>query len=133
MKNLILCCALILGGLQASSANANPYAPKLKSLVVVKDVFENQFSPFLYHKIMGEVIQINMDASCVRVQVNNESLVCISSTNRKTVVGKLNRNEGQFREWIAVSVNFYDNVKIFESRVMVSGRLSHQYRLVVTK
>ena len=132
MKHFILLGALFLAGVQSKASTSNPYAPTLNSVIALYDPLERTYSPFLYNSIMGEALDMKMDASCAHIKVAvDKSIICISNMNQNTVVGKLDGTVGQSQGWIHVAIRFFNNVQIVEDVQRVAGRPIYSYRLVV--
>jgi hypothetical protein len=96
-----------------SNASANPYAPTLQSVVILNDLMEDDYSPFLFQAILGEILDMKMDDSCQLVQVSsNKSVYCISAAKKMVVVGNLGPALGTQEGWRVHSVNWYNNVSV---------------------
>jgi hypothetical protein len=127
MRITLITLIAILVSIKAFAAN--PYAPTLQDVVVIQSVIEKDFSPRLYHSIMGEILEMKMDDSCKRIEIKKSDVICISSEGDNTPVGQLTSVNGpQQEEWIARKVKWSNKVAIKETRQR-SGEL--QYSLVV--
>jgi hypothetical protein len=99
-------------------AQANTYAPTLQSVVVLYDVAENEYSPFLYHSIMGEMLEMKMHPSCahITVETHSKTVICISTSGKGTPVGVVGKEDGNEAFWRGYQVNWYNNVEILETK-----------------
>lgn len=98
MKKIFLLTILLFSNsaLSQSFPIPNPYAPKYEDVVVLYDVSENDFSPFLYHQIMGEYLDMARHDSCKTIKIlpanKRKAVVCVSSENQEVVVGELSES-----------------------------------------
>lgn len=60
---------------QLFAATTNPYAPTLNDVVVLFDVADKEYSPFLFHALMGETLRMKMDESCENIEVTQQGQV----------------------------------------------------------
>lgn len=122
MKAFAFALMILVGQLNVAQAavSSNPYAPKLKDVVVLYDVFERSYSPLLFQRLMGEHLQMKMDPTCVRINIRSVRTVlfvqCDSADRKYAVVGQIDKKVGQDREWVAYSVKWSSNVEIVETR-----------------
>lgn len=124
MKTLFLIFSVMF---VSQAAVANMYAPKLNDIVVLYDVDEGDFSPFFFHKIMGEAHDLKMHSTCPRIQIDEQSQVLCVSDVSETPVGLLGPKVGQDGTWAMYSVEWFSNVEILEE-VEVTG-LSYSVKL----
>src|SRR5688500_2175427 len=54
----------------AMAQQKNSYAPTLADVVVLRDTFEDVYSPFPHHLIMGEFLEMDRDPTCQTIRVN---------------------------------------------------------------
>lgn len=114
MKTVLLGMMALMFATQAN-ASANPYAPTLQSVVVLNDTMEDEFSPFLFQLIQGEILELGMDESCKQIQVSSDqSVFCFSNTKKPVLVGKLGAGLGAQEGWGIHAVNWNNNVSIVE-------------------
>lgn len=117
MKNMKIAFALLTGLVSSSALAGNSYAPTLNNVVVLHDRSEGDYSPFLYHTLIGEVSELDRDASCVRVEISQNKYVnCISSSRQVRSVGTLAQPIGNVEEWTKMSVHWTDRVEIIEKK-----------------
>lgn len=126
MKSLVTILSTLL---LVSTAFANNYAPTLQTVVVIHDIMEEEYSPFLFQTIFGELLDLGMDESCRQIQVSSDkSVFCVSALNKVVAVGKLGTAQEPIEGWGINSVNWNSNVSI----VKKSKNGKTIYSLVVT-
>ncbi len=96
---------------------ANSYAPTLESVVVLFDIPESAYSPFLFHHIMGETLDLKMHESCPKIAVKQGIVYCLNERGyAKAAVGIISKAVGQDGFWQIRSVKWHSNVEILETR-----------------
>lgn len=117
MKKLLVSLVILTSSMQTLAMGQNLYAPTLKDVTVLYDSFERDFSPFLFHWIMGEALDMKMHDSCKKIRVNEGIVSCISASGASVVVGQLGSKVGNQQEWQAIQVKWNNKVKILETKV----------------
>jgi hypothetical protein len=111
----------------AAQAQNQTYAPQLADAVVLQDSVERDFSPQLFHSVLGEVLNMKMDASCTQVRVVGSTVNCISSEGHALAVGSLTKESRPMGEWSAITVKWSDKVEVREGH----SALGLTYSLIV--
>lgn len=105
--------SLICGAATAQSL----YAPTLDSVVVLFDVGDREYSPFLFHNILGEQLSMKMDeATCAHVRISSTNDVICQGASQETVVGSVGESTAQDGFWQARKVQWSSNVEIVSAQ-----------------
>ena len=109
----------------ANAQFSNTYAPKLTDVVILYDGAERDYSPFLYHRLMGETLEMWKDSTCAMIQVREDRYVdCVSTSRVAVPVGELGKRLGNDAEWTMISVNWSNRVQIVETQTSRGLRYS---------
>ena len=111
MKTLIVTFAFL--SIFSTAAMANTYAPTLQDVVISYE--DGEYSSFFSQYVLGEFLNMNMNESCQHVTVTSQKKVFCVGQSGTVLVGTVGRQiSGDNAS--AVTVNWYSNVEILETR-----------------